>query len=205
MTQSHNSRKGFTLIELLLVVLISAFLSAIVITYSSVGRNEITLSVQSTALAQTLARARALALATYRDSAAPSACGYGVAFNAAADTYSVVVYEKPAGATSCPDATTVEASGIVASNIVQYTPSTWGIALQNGVKFAPPHPGSTTLTLAVFYPPEPAALLSESSCLPGDPSCTYAFISSPGTIGLATIDGAANAAITVGTTGQISW
>ena len=54
-------RKGFTLIELLMVVAISAMLSAMAISYSNVSKNQITLSVETAKLAQTILRAKDLA------------------------------------------------------------------------------------------------------------------------------------------------
>src|SRR5665213_2287500 len=92
------SRKAFTLIELIIVVAISALLSTLAITYSSIGRNSVSLSVEASKISQFILQAKQLSIATY--TSASASCGYGVAFNMAAQTYSIFAYD-PVGVASC--------------------------------------------------------------------------------------------------------
>jgi prepilin-type N-terminal cleavage/methylation domain-containing protein len=92
-----SSRRAFTLIELMVVLGISAVLSALAITYSKIGQNEVALSVEESKVGQFILQAKQLAIATYTvpPSTAAASCGFGVTFNLAAtpQTYSVFVYD----------------------------------------------------------------------------------------------------------------
>jgi prepilin-type N-terminal cleavage/methylation domain-containing protein len=197
-------RAGFTLIELLIVVTISAFLSGIVILYSSVGRNQVSLSVQSTKVAQLLSRARALAVSTYANPGGTHLCAFGIVFDPSSNQYSLVGYEGPSGSASCPSASTVLANGVTVGDLTQYTPATWQVSLAAGVKFNPVYT-TAPLSLVLYYPPDPTALLSTTACLTSDPTCTYNFGNQSGNIYLVTSDNSASTVITVGFGGQISW
>jgi prepilin-type N-terminal cleavage/methylation domain-containing protein len=198
------SRRGFTLIELLIVVTISAFLSGLVILYSSVGRNEVSLSVQSTTVAQLLSRARSLAISAYANPTGVHGCAYGIVFDGSANTYSLVMYSVPAGSASCPNAHTVLTDGVSAGDLVQYTIDTWQIPLGAGVKFNPVH-ATDPLSLVLFYPPDPTVLLSVTPCASGDTGCHYSFGNRSGNVYLETGDAAASSIVTVDAGGQISW
>jgi prepilin-type N-terminal cleavage/methylation domain-containing protein len=200
------TRSGFTLIELLIVVTISAFLSGLVIIYGSVGRNEVSLSVESTAVGQLLARARSLAVATYANPNGVHTCAYGIVFDRAHNTYSLIGYEGPAGLALCPDASKIQAGGVVAGDLITYSPSTWQVPLAGGIRFDPARTADPlSLSLVLFYPPNPTVLLSATSCASTDAACHYSFGNQSGNVYLVTGDGAASNVITVGLGGQISW
>jgi prepilin-type N-terminal cleavage/methylation domain-containing protein len=202
----RHSRAGFTLIELLVVIAVSAFLTTLVVAYSSTSRNQVSLSVQTTALAGLLARAKSLSVATYQNPAggAIHICAYGVSFDLAGGTYSLVAYGVAAGL-SCPDAATLGASGVPGDALHEYDVSTWQTPLANGLKFETTGASGDALALVLFYPPDPATLVSRSVCTPGDGDCTYQFIPPPGAIYLVTTDGSAQQTIAVGAAGQIGW
>ncbi len=198
-------RAGFTLIEILIVVAISALLAGLVITYSSVGRNEVALSVQSTAIAQTLSRAKSLAIAAYgsQTPGAPHVCGYGVAFDFAADTYSLVSYEPASG--KCSDASAVRSGGVPSAELHSYSSDTWHRVVGGGLQLRGTGSAGPAAALVLFYPPDPTTLVSTDLCIAGDAGCTYTFPLQPGTIYLLTSDNSAAQNVTIGTAGQISW
>jgi len=198
------SRRAFTLIELLVVVTISAFLAALAILYSSVGRNEVALSVQAAAIAQTVGRARAFSVATYANASVTGVCAYGVGFDTVAQQYMIVAYHRPSGAAHCPDMATVKAAGVSAGDISPVDAASL-FKFQSGVKMVVPGGSMNSLSLVLFYPPDPAVFLSANACLPGDSTCTYDFFDGSGAVNLATVDGAASTIVQVGPTGQITW
>jgi prepilin-type N-terminal cleavage/methylation domain-containing protein len=202
-TRVVSGESAFTLIELLIVVLISAMLSAVVITYSGVGRDEVSLSVESAAVAQTVLHAKSLAVAAY-STAASHACAFGVAFNGAANTYSVVKYDLPAGSQNCPSVASLESSGIMGSALTQYTANEWDIPLTNGVSLSVSSDATNSLTFVLFYPPDPKTLISLSECSPGVDSCRYNFVNTPAVVDLKTVGGTTQA-ITVDTGGQVTF
>lgn len=201
-----RERAAFTLIELLIVVAISALLTSLVIVYSGTARNQANLSVQTTTIAQLLVRAKSLAIATYRNPSAPGShlCGYGVLFDTAAETYSLVSY-SPAGGAACPSTAAISMNGITGDTLSQYSADTWHMRLTNGVKFLTTGSQGNALKLALFYPPDPTTLLSWDACTLGDGNCAFGFSSQPGAIYLATTDSSTQQTITVGLVGQIGW
>ena len=171
-----------------------------VIAYSGASRDTVTLSVKTTEVAQTLLRAKALAVATYSAAGHPHACAYGVAFDPTANTFSVVSYVL-SGGTTCPLADVVAApatGGANGGDVMSYSPSTWQTSIGPGV-----HLAAGGASLVLFYPPNPATLLSDSSCAPGNAGCTYAFAQTPMTVTLATSNGSVSNVITIGTAGQV--
>jgi prepilin-type N-terminal cleavage/methylation domain-containing protein len=202
----HNFRHGFTLIELLIVVAISAMLATLVITYSGTGRNQVALATQTTVLSELLTRAKSLAVAAYQNPAvgAPHACAYGVAFDPTGNTYSLVAYVP---GSNCSSAATVQALGVSGGTLQEYDSGVWQTRLANGVQFGKSGTLGNPAALVLFYPPDPATLVSTGACTPGDGGCTYQFPSPPqtGAIYLVTVDGSAAQTITIGIAGQISW
>src|SRR5581483_10920311 len=154
--QKNRARRAFTIIELLIVVAISAMLSTLAITFSSVGKNQVALSVEGAKIGQFILQAKQLAIATY---GAGGNCGYGVSINMAAQTYSIFAY-TPAGAPPCigiSSTTAHLASGILNSEEQQYSPSTWNIPVAHGVVV---QSQIDSLLAVIFYPPDPTTFLS---------------------------------------------
>lgn len=199
--------KGFTIIELLIVLGISAMLAGIAVVYTGVARNETALSVEAAKTAGFIFRAKDLAVATYNAHPAPGSpkvCGYGVSFNIAAGTYSLFAYQPdpvkyPTSSqggvlVSCPDSgsiTAIEPSaeeGSVSSD-------TWNVPLASGVKMLAPAP-SDELRLVLFYPPNPATLMSNDGT---------DLVTSTSRLYLATADGAASTTVSVTGSGQVTF
>lgn len=86
----RTGKKAFTLVEVLVVIAITSLLAGIVLTYSSKGRAQVTLYVESAKLSQVILRAKSLAIATFSSPDAP--CGYGVHIDSAANKYSLFSY-----------------------------------------------------------------------------------------------------------------
>ncbi len=188
---SPKSVRAFTLIELLVVVAISAFLSAIAITYSSIGRNQVALSVEEAKIVQMILQAKSLSIATYGNGA--TSCGYGFLVDAATQTYSIFSYD-PSGAPPCPAASTI--TTLDANAEQSYTQGTWQVPVSNGVKIEPQQ-GFPNLKAVLFYPPDPAVFLSEDNQTIDQPSKTLY-------IYLATADGKSTATISINPEGQVN-
>jgi len=185
-----SSRQGFTLIEILIVLAISASMTGMVIVYSAASRDTVSLSVKTTEVAQSILRAKSLAVSTYSVTGQQRVCAYGVAFDPSANTFSMVSYVPPSG-TSCS-----EANSVTGDEIISYGPSTWQMPIGPGVRLTT---GGASLVL--FYPPDPTTLLSGSSCVPGG-DCTYTFLQVPMTVTFATTGGTSGA-VTIGAAGQV--
>ncbi len=181
--QDHGSREnfGFTLVEMLIVIAISAMLATIVVGYSSVGRNEVALSVESVKVSQIILQAKSLALATY--GSATHACGYGVSFNVAAQTYSIFGYH-PSSSALCPPAG--EITSLSPSEMSSPSPATWNIHLENGVVM---YATSTdSLSDVLFYPPDPATLISiNGSSFSGSAQAAHVYLKTAGNTATTTI------------------
>jgi prepilin-type N-terminal cleavage/methylation domain-containing protein len=156
-----DSRNGFTLIEILIVLAISAMLMSIAITYSGTERDQIALSVEETKISQFVLQARSLALATYNNSSV-HACGYGMIFDSAQNTYSVFAYTPPATATStCPPEKELNWGSISSSaNENQYTGTTWQIQPGSNITFTTS--GGLGRSIVLFYPPNPDTFIFNS-------------------------------------------
>ena len=149
---SRKKLGGFTLIEVLIVIAISAMLSTIVITYSSISRNEVSVTVEAAKISQAIFQAKTLALTEYANS--QHACGYGVSFNYGAGTYSIFEYD-PLDAPPCPDSTAIKS--ISPDEMVQYNNITWNIPISKGVVFLTK---TDSAALVLFYPPDPKVFIS---------------------------------------------
>jgi prepilin-type N-terminal cleavage/methylation domain-containing protein len=191
----HNRRisEGFTVIEILVVVTISAILSAVVIGYSTVSRNDVAVSVETAKIYQTIFQAKTLAIATYANSS--SSCGYGVSFNYNAGTYSIFTYD-PSGAPPCPDSATVASNNITPSEMVPYSQSTWKMSVARGVALKQK---GDSVAFVLFYPPNPTTFISRDGT-------SFTDISEPSSnIYLAPIGNAsATEVISVNSVGQIT-
>jgi prepilin-type N-terminal cleavage/methylation domain-containing protein len=186
------SRRGFTLIEMLIVIAISAMLSAIAISYSGIGRNEVSLSVEAAKISQVILQAKSLSIATYGSAAGP--CGYGVSFDTSAQTYSIFSY-RPLGVVSCPSDSSI--TGIASGTMSKYSDGTSNIHVANGVVLS----GGTSgdgLSVVLFYPPNPDTLISRDGStflVPAQTSKVY----------LTTVGGNATQVISVSSAGQVTF
>jgi prepilin-type N-terminal cleavage/methylation domain-containing protein len=149
-------REAFTLIEVLTVIALMAMLSALVITYSSASRNEVSVSVEAAKISQTIFQAKTLAIATYANSS--FSCGYGVSFdyNDGNGTYSIFAY-NPSGVSSCPSSAAVATSSVSSDDIAPYSSSTWKISVARGVRL---QKGPNSIAFVLFYPPDPTTFIS---------------------------------------------
>ena len=191
-------RKGFSLVELLVVLGISVMLTGIAIVYSGIGQNQVALSVETAKLAQSILRAKNLAIATYNE--APGTCGYGVSIDIANNEYSLFSY-NPTGAPPCPTVASSTAAGISSGEEGQYSATSWNVPLATGVHIVSGGAGND-LAVVVFYPPDPATLLSRTGS-------GGAFMPSasavPLTVTLRTTDGSMTSVISVSPAGQVSF
>lgn len=186
MNQAPIPNRAFTLIELLIVVAISTMLSALAITYSSVGRNAVALSIEEAKLSQFILQAKALSVATYTSGSA--SCGYGVVINASASPqqYSIFAYSPSGG---CPNVGSI--TSIDASQEAEYTEGTWQIPVTNGVKI-----NTSNDLVILFYPPDPVVFLSDDGSR---------FRAGSLTIPLATVDNKNSATISINPEGQVNF
>ena len=162
-----------------------------VIVYSGASRDTVTLSVKATEVAQAILRAKALAISTYSVPGQARTCGYGVAFDSSANTFSLVSYELSGGG-SC------QAGSVNGGDLVGYSSSTWQVPIGPGVSLAP---GGVSLVL--FYPPDPTTLTSASACTPGGSGCTYGLKQASLSATLRVNDGSASSIVNIGTAGQV--
>lgn len=190
----YPKRAGFTLIEVLIVIAISTMLSALVITYSSVSRNDVSVSVEAAKISQTIFQAKTLAIATYANSS--SSCGYGVSFDYTAGTYSIFAYD-PSGVppSPCPNDTTIES--ISPDEMVKYSDMTWKVPVAKGVLLKQK---DDSVALVLFYPPDPKVFISR------DDGSTFTDTSNPSSnIYLAAVGNAAfTEVVSVNLAGQIT-
>jgi len=193
-----DSRRAFTLIETLIVIAISAMLAAIAVGYSSVSRNEVSLSVEAAEVSQMVLEAKSLAIATYGNAA--GACGYGVSFDYSNQTYSLFTY-VPQGFPSCPSAAST--TEIAPGDMQEYTGGTSKVAIANGVVLSP---GSSNdgVAVALFYPPAPQTFIARNGDFDSN-SGEYTFTNENSNIYLETVDGSASTAISVSSAGQVSF
>lgn len=196
-------RKGFTLIEILVVVAISAMVSVIALSYTTIARNQVALSVETAKVAQSILRAKNLAVATYNTS--PGTCGYGVTINIPGNTYSIFAYD-PATSTygpipPCPSIASTTAAGVTSTEEVFYPDlqSAWQVSLANGV-YLKSGGANADLVTVIFYPPAPTTLLSGDGATLNPPATASAL-----NVYLSTVDGSANSVITVNPAGQVTF
>lgn len=186
-------RKGFSLIELIIVIAISVMVSAIAITYSHVGQNQVSLSVEAAKISQFILQAKDLAIATYTGGAA--SCGFGVTFDYAAQTYSLFRY-APNGAPPCP--TLASRVSVAAGEMKKYADQSWQTPISKGVQFQTV--AGDVLQTVIFYPPAPTTLMSRNGAggvflAPTQTSKVY----------LVSADGGDTAVISVNPGGQIGF
>lgn len=149
--ETGNSKSSFTLVEVLVVVAITTFLAGMVLTYSSTGRGQVALYVESAKLAQVALRAKSLAISTYNNPDTP--CAYGMRIDAPNRSYSLFSY-RPA---SC---SVILTGGIDTTPADQAGPyrEIETFTLQNEVSFKD-LPGEPALEYVLFVPPDPITLI----------------------------------------------
>lgn len=176
------ARRGYTILETLIVVAITALLSGFLITYNSVGRDQIALYTERAKLVQVISRAKALALSGYGGAEVP--CGYGVRMSYAERTYILFSYKVA----DC-DAIDVISPGSVG----EYSEITRFPLAHRSVVF-PEVPGRMEYVL--FMPPEPRILIWAVGSLA---------TSTSGSAYLETLAGTPKAVVTISSAGQINF
>ncbi|MDR3582452.1 MAG: type II secretion system protein [Candidatus Pacebacteria bacterium] len=202
-----RSRAAFTLVEMLVVIGITTLVSAATIIYSSVGQNEVALTVETAKISQLILQARELALDTY--SGASGACAYGVHFDLTANpqTYSLFAYTP--GSAKCPSAATVVSTTVLSSGVMSaYAPSSWHLQVGQGVAlFSPgdtdiPAACKNIITDVLFYPPAPTTMIALAASQGGAFSSPSPSVSS---VCLRTVDGKNTGVVTINPEGQVSF
>jgi prepilin-type N-terminal cleavage/methylation domain-containing protein len=199
-------KKGFTLIEILVVLAITAMLSAIAIVYSRVGQNQISLSIESSKIAELILEAKELSIATYSENAAT--CAYGVHFDFTQQTYSLFAYNTSStngsGRPLCPSiASTTDPTytSDLTQNIGEYESGSWQVHIAQGVLIeSSTLPASDTLQDVLFYTPDPTTLVS----LDGSTFVPVGSTPAESNIYLETVSGDDSVVISVNPEGQVN-
>ena len=173
---------GFTLIELLIVVAITALLSSFMLVYQSTGRQQVSLYVEKSKIAQFVLKSKSLAIATYIDPSSP-VCGFGVHFDYAVSTYALFSYNAP----NCNAISFIDTTDSANYKVFESFPLAQGLSFKDGVG---------KLDHVFFIPPDPTTLIWSGGVLVGSGS---------GNIYVATTDGTASITITVSTAGQVAF
>lgn len=209
----HTRRAAFTLVEMLIVISITLLLSAAAVGYTKTGQNEVSLTIETSKIAELILQAKELAINTYGTTAiaGSKACGYGVHFDVADQTYSLFAYSVAAD-TACPSLDEVTANGLTDAYYQEYEPGSWDIAVAQGVVMQGSGYAADALGDVLFYPPAPTVLICRAS---GDssvesggniPNCTQ-FMSPAQTskVYLSTVDGVNSAAVSVTPEGEVTF
>lgn len=143
-------RDSFTLIETLVVVAITSLLAGMVLTYSSTGRSQIALYVESAKLAQVALRAKSLAVSTYNNPDTP--CAYGMHIDYVNRSYALFSY-NPAKCSDIngPFDSTPADSGGPYRELESFK-------LQNEINFGDA-PGASLMEDVLFVPPDPTTYI----------------------------------------------
>ncbi len=142
------SRAAFTLIEILIVVGITTVLASMILTYTSTSRDQVALYVEEAKLAQSISRAKSLAIATFNQPEIP--CGYGMHLDYDAQTYTIFSYSAP----QCVIGNTLDLSGLDAEDCQA------GGACAITTEVLPPNValtdgGDNPIQDVLFIPPDP--------------------------------------------------
>jgi prepilin-type N-terminal cleavage/methylation domain-containing protein len=184
MSLRSKAKFGFTIIEILVVIAITSLLSGLIVTYSSTGRDQVSLYVEESRLAQTILRAKSLAISTYANVSAPS-CGYGFHIDYQGQQYQVFSYNPPV----CGGVTSINPAFMIPIDSIRLTTS---LIISNSIPG-----GGSGISDVLFVPPDPKTLIWTVA----DPATP----TSLGDINLATKSGNASVTIGVNAAGQISF
>ncbi len=187
-----KSQAGFTVPELLVVIALSAFLSAIAISYTNTGQRQVSLSIEAAKISQLMLQAKELSIATYSKG---SICAYGVSFDFLRQQYSLFAYTPP-GAPPCPPASSI--AGFNASSAIQYSPESFAVPIARGVQIRSTAPNNDVLAAVLFYPPTPTIFISRDGATFMSPAQTSR-------VYLTTTDNSASTTISVNPAGQIGF
>ena len=170
-------RAGFTLVEILIVIGITAVLSSMVLTYTSASRDQVALYVEQAKLAQTISRAKSLAITTYNDPNGEEdsiPCGYGVHFDYDAGEYLLFSYD----AANCTITSTLDPQAMTVISTAELS-----IAMHFSEDAEDP------IQDILFIPPDPKTWIWQLSALT---------TSTSGRVYLETAKGAASVAVSQG-------
>lgn len=190
-----NPRSGFTVLETLVVLGVTTIIASILIIYGSASRNQTALYVEQAKIAQTIFRAKSLAVSTYNKQSQQPTCGFGVHIDYRGNAYILFRYGLMAndcrsfrdGSNQIFDYEPARRS----NNITEITSST----LSANLTFV--DRGSTVLRDVIFIPPDPTTkifIMRSSSQFSGT-----------GNVALQTGDGLATAAVRVSPAGQVDF
>jgi hypothetical protein len=188
---------------MLVVIGITTILSAVAIGYSKIGQNEVALTVETSKVAELILQAKELAINTYGSTASgEKACAFGVHFdftNPATPTYSLFAYAVVNPDIRCPSAASTT---VLLDSAKKDSPYSWDISPAQGVTLDDPK-GHNVLTDVLFYPPNPATLISQDD--PGNYYATFMLSPSTSYIYLSTTDGRNSSTIAVSPDGQVTF
>jgi len=142
-----KTNQGFTLIETLVIIVITVFLTTIMIGFSHNGERQIALFRDQSQVASILNRAKSLSINLFSEDEADKPCAYGVHFNNNEQTFLIFKDLK----TSCNGIYDEDSSG----------------ELFEKYQIDPQFKFDTTLTDVVFIPPDPTVKITSGS--PGSP------------------------------------
>jgi prepilin-type N-terminal cleavage/methylation domain-containing protein len=201
MKHRSSSTKGFTLIEILVVVAVTAIISTLAIVYSHTGQNEVNLSIEASKISELILQAKQLSVATY--SANSQTCAYGVHFDFTDQTYSLFAYDSETStngsAPFCPSFASTTAAGVITADMVPYLGgATFQIPTTQGVVIESSSQNNDVLTDVLFYPPNPATLISVDDA-------TFPTPTPSANVYLKTADGKSSMTISVTSAGQVGY
>ncbi len=184
--QAHH-KYGFTLLEILVVLGITTFLTGMVLTYGSRGRNQTSLYVEQAKLAQIILRAKSLSVATYNKPDIP--CGYGVSVDYDENSYELFSY-KPL------DCFSIKSSGIVRDELNKYVVVEKYVVAPGVKLYRNVEDPDATLSTVFFLPPNPETYLWAE---------TFGFTGNPVIVRLGAVDGSLYMPIQVTAGGQVGY
>lgn len=178
---------GFTLLEILVVLGITTFLTGMVLTYGSRGRNQTAVYVEQAKLAQIILRAKSLSVATYNKPDIP--CGYGVSVDYITNSYELFSY-KPL------DCFEIKDTGIVEDEfnnyeVIEKYPVATGVKLYESMEGL-----KLTLSTVFFLPPNPDTYIWADG---------VGFTKDPAIIRIGSVDGSLYMPIQVTAGGQVGY
>ena len=157
----YKSGAGFTLIEIMITVAITAFMAAILISYSHKSGQQIILNTEKAKIAQTISRIKSMTLTGFtKPPSMPPPCAYGFYIDYAKETYSIFNYSPSYG---CENIFSYDIDDPNDPTLTSYK-NTSTEKLSPEVKFGNPGAGGATrLGYILFIPPEPKAIVFDEN------------------------------------------